>query len=201
MDIGRQASEIISDAERRIQELVRHALQQRDYEAVQRLSAIARSIAEVGAVEVPDAAPLMQTTQRVPAQRSPKVSPTVATTGSHLPRFFKDGSEANLVKLGYSKSDRRTYEHRSPRDVLDRLVGLIVEIGTQGRRFTTDQILPAAETRLADVPSYQVYLCLAFLVQRGIVRKIGRLGYVIDESVENDVATAVHSAWEALPVR
>ena len=46
------------------------------------------------------------------------------------------------MKVGYSKSERRTYEHRAPQDVLDRLAALLSEIAAAGRQFVTDSHTP-----------------------------------------------------------
>jgi hypothetical protein len=52
------------------------------------------------------------------------------------PRFKREGE--TLVKIGWSKSDWATYEHRSPRDVLDRLVAAIKRVAVRDERFTTE---------------------------------------------------------------
>ena len=102
------------------------------------------------------------------------------------------------MKVGYSKSERRTYEHRAPQDVLDRLAALLSEIGAAGRQFVTDSLLPPAETRLMDVPSYQVYLCLAFLIRGGFVRRQGRAGYTVVGGLADELCGAVASAWNTV---
>ena len=114
-----------------------------------------------------------------------------------LPVFQVDDDGQTLVKVGYSKSDRREYEHRSPREVLDRLTSLVTKLGAGGRRFTTEQILPPGEDQLADLPSYQVYLCLALLVRTGLLVRHGRQGYTVPEGA--DLKQAVDQAWSNLP--
>ena len=50
-----------------------------------------------------------------------------------------------------------------------------------------------------DVPSYQAYLCLAWLVAAGLVSRHGRQGYTV--AAAGDVDAAVEAAWQALPKR
>ncbi len=120
----------------------------------------------------------------------------IPETGRY-PVFQVDDDGQTLVKVGYSKSDRREYEHRSPREVLDRLTTLVTKLGAGGRRFTTEQILPPGEDQLADLPSYQVYLCLALLVRTGLLVRHGRQGYTVPEGA--DLKQAVDQAWSNLP--
>ena len=116
---------------------------------------------------------------------------------SAYPHFCQEGDA--LVKIGWSKSDRATYEHRSPRDVLINLAGMISDLGRQGQRFTTDTLLGMGADRLKDVPSYQIYLCLAFILQRGLVERHGRQGYTLPRP--ETVVADVDGAWAELPKR
>lgn len=115
------------------------------------------------------------------------------------PQFYRDGQQ--LVKIGYSKSERRTYEHRSPRAVLDRLRVLVMELGKSGAKFTTEQLTPPLELRMKDVPSYQVYLCLAFMIRRGLVVRHGRSGYTIVGGHEQELPAGIEKAWGRLAAR
>jgi hypothetical protein len=113
--------------------------------------------------------------------------------------FYRNDRE--LIKIGYSKTDRRTYEHRSPKELLDRLVGVVANLGSNGRRFITEQLILPQDARLADVPSYQVYLCLAFLVLNGLVQKHGRSGYTIAAEHAKDLSLGLNAKWNELPIR
>src|SRR5438105_2007566 len=101
--------------------------------------------------------------------------------------------------MGWSKSDKATYEHRSPRDVLDRLVARIAKAGGRGERFTTEQIMPLHDSDGSELPSYQAYLCLAWLVAEGLIERYGRQGYTVADVTS--LPPAVDRAWSALPKR
>lgn len=85
--------------------------------------------------------------------------------------------------------------------MLDRLANLLLTIGADGKQFNTERMLPPVEKSLADLPSYQVYLCLAFLVLSGLVKKHGRSGYTIAAEHAGELAKAVAEKWNQLPVR
>ena len=78
---------------------------------------------------------------------------------------------------------------------------MISYIGTNARRFTTDEILSAGKKQLVDVPTYQVYLCLAYLLLHNFLRRIGRLGYVISDDVATNLPASLDAAWNSLPER
>ena len=48
----------------------------------------------------------------------------------------------------------------------------------KGKIFVVDDLLPVHDAAGEELPSYQVYLALAWLRQAGIVEKKGRDGYV-----------------------
>ena len=105
------------------------------------------------------------------------------------------------MKSGYRKSDRRQYEHRSPRTVLDQLVEELDSIGAGGRLFSTEGLIGEGSARLSDHPTYQVYLCLAFLVHHGLLVKMGRQGYTIAASARTNFRVAVQDAFASLPTQ
>jgi hypothetical protein len=211
MDIASQVAEILSEAERKLAALTADALERRDYAAVQTLSAIAERIAggkgarlheggasrweAVTAVDLAEQETIdHRTSSRFPATPSKSNAPT-----NPFPHFYRDGEQ--LIKIGYSKSERRTYEHRSPRAVLERLAGLLVNIASEGQLFTTERILKELELESPALPTYQIYLCLGFLVRSGLVQKNGRLGYTLVVPLGGEFADAVRAAWETLAAR
>jgi hypothetical protein len=173
--------------------LVAVALENRDHSVAQRLSAIAGRVAAANVVDVDVS---HGDGKELPQKRN---ADSNSRPQAPFPQFYRE--ENQLVNIGYSKSERRSYEHRSPHEVVERLVKLLLVIGVEGKQFNTERILPPVEKALADVPSYQVYLCLAFLVIKGLVRKHGRSGYTISPEHAADLSAAVNAQWNALPAR
>lgn len=56
----------------------------------------------------------------------------------HYPRFLREGE--NLIKIGWSKSERAEYEHKSPKRLLAALCEALMV--ARGRRITMDKVLP-----------------------------------------------------------
>ncbi|MFN4241825.1 MAG: hypothetical protein ACK4PI_01160 [Tepidisphaerales bacterium] len=120
--------------------------------------------------------------------------------GKEYPRFYRDRDDM-LVKVGYSKSSRREYEHRAPKDVLDKVVAVALELGSGERLFTSEALLAHKPSGLAEVPPYQSYLCLAFLLHHGFLVRVGRSRYALAAGREFGFRDAVARAVGTLPLR
>lgn len=214
MDFDRRLKEIVEGAEKAVAALAAEAASQRDYARAGMLLAVAQRIEQSGRLpaaarvqhfnpavgnghHAPPPAPLPQATAAVPSDDAGerRASPVPRRTKpSDYPRFRREGE--TLVKIGWSKSDGSTYEHRSPLAVLHRLVARVGEVGRGGRRFTSDELLPLPDGRGGEWPSYQVYLCLAWLVSAGLLVRHGRQGYTLNTPT---LAAAVEERWRELP--
>lgn len=191
MEYDRRVSEIIAEAERALARLAAEAAAARDYGRAGTLLAIAERVG--AAAGVASATTPTPAASDVPPPPRPSRKNSAAT---QYPQFRREGD--TLVKVGWSKSDKRVYEHRSPRDVLVRLIGRIAEVGAAGRRFVTAQLFPLIGRDGDELPGYQGYLCLAWLVGSGVVRKYGRQGYSVESPVQ--LKAAADEAWNRLPV-
>jgi hypothetical protein len=206
MDYDRRVQEIIEEAEKALAALAAEAASDRDYQRASMLIGVAQRVA--GALRQ-ETAPKRDAPARSASSTadSSAASPTGRRgavqerngkgSAAVYPRFKRE--DDTLIKVGWSKSDRATYEHKSPRSILDRLVARIAEIGSTGERFTTEQILPLLDDDNSELPSYQAYLCLAWLVVAGLLERHGRQGYTI--SANGGFHHAVEAQWEQLPSR
>ncbi len=128
------------------------------------------------------------------AVNSPNTTSRRAQKPSEYPRFEREGER--LVKIGWSKKDRAAYEHKAP---ITAVVATGERLRAQPKAFTMDQILPLRDETGADVPSYQVYLVVAWLRQLGLVERNGNDGYTtLRDKLSDD---AVQEAWLSLPAR
>jgi hypothetical protein len=115
-------------------------------------------------------------------------------TRSEYPRFERDGER--LVKIGWSKKDRQSYEHRAPYSAI---VAVYEALRNTKGSFTMDQILPLKDSDGGDIPSYQSYMIVAWLRQRGVVERNGNDGYTIHrDRLSRDAANTM---WQSLPIR
>jgi hypothetical protein len=94
---------------------------------------------------------------------------------SAYPRFHRDGDR--LVKTGWSKKNRESYEHRAPRGTVIAFVRHLVSRVGAGEVFGIEGLLPVPDVSNGEVPAYQVYLTLAWLRTVGAIEKKGRDGY------------------------
>jgi len=117
---------------------------------------------------------------------------------AEYPRFIRDND--NLVKVGWSRSEKTEYEHRSPKKTIAIVATALAKAGANGRRFTVDQILPLLDPDDGNrVPDYRVYLCLAWLRSLRLVVQHGRQGYSLASKAPIDALFETH--WESLPKR
>jgi len=114
------------------------------------------------------------------------------------PKFMRDGD--HLVKIGWSKKEKAQYEHKSPKSVLGQLLESLLAAGREGHRFTTEDVLPLYEAADgSEIPSYQAYLCLAWLRSESLIEQHGRQGYSL---VKPDrLAASAEECWERLARR
>ena len=115
---------------------------------------------------------------------------------SAYPKFLRLKDE--LVKIGWSKREKKEYQHKAPRRVVDCLVDRLLSLGGNGNLFTTEDLLPLHDpTDGADVPSYQLYVCLAWLRHENLVHQQGRQGYRLADA--SALRHALATCWEHLP--
>ena len=114
------------------------------------------------------------------------------------PKFLKDKND--LVKIGWSKSEKSPYEHKAPKSVIGVLAQALMQAGRGGRRFAMDEILPLKQSGGdGDVPSYQAYLALAWLRVESLVTQHGRQGYSLPKGV--NLPDEAERRWGKLPAR
>jgi hypothetical protein len=114
------------------------------------------------------------------------------------PKFIREGE--TLVKVGWSKREKKPYEHKAPRRVLRAMVRTLVQAGKGGGRFTTDGFFPLKDTAdNSDIPDYQAYLVLAWLRDAGQIVQHGRQGYSLPGGT--DLTRESERLWDLLPTR
>jgi hypothetical protein len=203
MDTAQRTKAILLEAEKALAILASEAAKETEYEAASCLIDSAREVNSVAA----------RTLQRLghSAEKAPGTvgtnksialalrSPTRGKLNKNCyPKFLRQGDE--LVKIGWSPSEKAEYEHRSPRKVLVLLAAAIGKAGANGKRFAMDRVMPLVDlSNERRVPDYQVYLCLAWFRQLGFVKQHGRQGYSVASKAP--IEFLLESNWGNLPVR
>jgi len=128
----------------------------------------------------------------------PKKPHRSRTAQSEYPKFVREGD--SLVKIGWSRRDRKPYEHKAQRSVLRSLVQALVRVGSGGERFTVEALLPLKDTSAgSEIPDYQMYLTLAWLRSIGLIVQHGRQGYSLPEEMDLSRESELH--WGKLTAR
>ena len=127
---------------------------------------------------------------------SPKSGRLVKGRGrDSFPKFQREGDK--LLKIAWSKKERRPYEHRAPQAVIQTLIDAIRKRKGEGKLFEANDILPLLSATGEEYPSYQSYLALSWLRHVGVVTKKGREGYVLKPKAAN--SENIHRLWVSLP--
>jgi hypothetical protein len=212
----------LQECESRLRGLLTEAAAAGDYQAVMQLTEWARGVAAVKSLRPPTnwAGPDCLLPSDNEGNGANRVSSSVrAATGRSTRRRKKNSGQRargkrksvaaaypkfarlqnDLVKIGWSKKAKREYQHKAPRRVVDAIVDRLVEVGTDGQIFTTEQLLPLRDQDGdSEIPLYQVYACLAWLRSIGVVSQHGRRGYSTVR--DRDASALIEALWSELPV-
>lgn len=193
---------ILVRAEDELRTLIEEGLRTQKYRSIAQLAQIADGVARLrrdsvnaNPLTIParvesDAIPLPQLADVPGAPHGP---PTTAARRQVYPRFEREGDR--LVKVGWSKKDRRSYEHKAPRVAVD---AVVEKLASMGKSFSMDALLPVNSSS-GEIPSYQVYVIVAWLRQVGVVAKTARGDYA---AAKPGLAPAsIQQRWDALDVR
>jgi hypothetical protein len=116
-----------------------------------------------------------------------------SVTATSYPLFRRDGD--SLVKVGWSKKAKQTYEHRTPKKILLHVASIL-----RGKSaFNMQKLLPCRNYDGTDVPSYQAYMVVAWLSSVGAVKRDRRGDYRTIASAMSE--SAIDGAWDATPER
>ncbi len=213
------ALEVLSEAEASLRGMIEQALAEHRYGDV---AAIAKIVDEL--VELIDSTektlggepsptePVVASRPRPPtvahsrkrAKKSIATSPkpTLPTRQSVRSRreypYFEQDSD-KLIKVGWSKKDRRVYEHRAPRNAVFLFSKQVASKTAGNKVFTMDDILPLTDERGGEFPSYQAYLALAWLRSVGAIDRRGKDGYIVSDGTLNP--KRIEHLWNLVPPR
>jgi hypothetical protein len=199
MDTIQKANSLLRSTEADLRKLIELAVQEGRYSDVAKLAEIADLLGKIiSRAEVNDVSNLKSPGRNKSESQNLDVS-------EKLPKRQKSGEfpkfeieRDRLVKVGWSKKDRKIYEHRAERNLVQ-AASLHLARVTNQEVFKMDEILPISLEDGADVPSYQAYLVLAWLRHVGLVEKQGKDGY--QWTVERFDEPAFNAAWKSTPQR
>ncbi len=196
------ARQALEKARVSIKKLASDALEAGDYKELAQLASMAqglesmlgdRSNSSKSHLVVP-----VQTRRKAAKRKMPsrkRVLASVGVTQNEGPVFFRCGDY--LVKKAKSKSGG-SYEHKAPLEVLSQLGVELAHAAGPEDLLRMDEVVPAISLSLGyEVPSYQAYLCLAWLRREGLVVQHGRRGYTIPDA--GNLNNAISESFKSLP--
>ena len=100
------------------------------------------------------------------------------------PRF--ELIDDNLIRYGWSKREKREYNHKVPKPVFERVVTAMSKIRSFNKGPHTAEAIIEQANEGADepVPNYQVYAVLGFLKAENAIEQQGREGYLIPDNFD-----------------
>lgn len=204
MDTIQSARRVLADAESRLRQMMEEALREQRYEHVAKIAGLAQGVSRILQSQVAQNSRELNTLTEpngllagVPSPPTKKPTRTKSRTAS-FPKFERDGER--LVKIGWSKKNKSSYEHRATKDGVYAFVHHLVGSVTEDKVFLVEDLLPVPDgADGGELPAYQVYLILAWLRQSGAVEKKGRDGYVFRRADLHD--DAVEELWAKLPIQ
>jgi hypothetical protein len=192
-----RAVNVISEAEASLRRMIGEAAEGGDYSAVQVLVGWASQLHELCEHPSASATSYDLCVKDVAAKTNTPNDvrqPKVRSKSNSYPFFEKCGD--NLVKIGWSKSSRSQYQHKSPRIVARKLAEALSREAKQGGIIATEKLMPVKLDDGSLVPDYQVYVSLAWFRQIGVVKQNGRQGYTVRKP--NDLGKLIEAAWSDL---
>jgi hypothetical protein len=194
---------ILAGADASLRQLMEAALREQRYSDVAEIAGLADGIARLlqgRPVEqaTPHPSPVPFTLSMPASSGSPTPKQSAKSPKSQYPRFERDDDK--LVKIGWSKKNKATYEHRSPHEAVIAFARHLSGTVTEGKVFAVEDLLPVPDVANGgEIPAYQVYLTLAWLQHVGAVAKKGRDGYVLRRGGLGN--GTLDSFWASLPIR
>lgn len=215
MNLYARAASILEGAEEEFRVLIQEAAAEGRYHDVLGLTGVVQRLSglldEAGFSQMQsgrgDSVPVGQT--HVSVQRSPRDKPGRSgttqvrphrsqvidqSTDSGYPRFLRQGDR--LVKIGWSDRDEKEYEHKAPRSCAMAVAETLRKRLASDRSFSIADILPVYDSTGQEVPSYQVYLVVAWLRSLGLVQREGKNAYRSGDS--NGSVPTFNELWKSL---
>lgn len=192
---------ILSKAETDLRQLISEAAMAGDYRSIDAARAIAVSIHDLNA-RISNGTlaskPLRpQTEQSDEIARGKRKSSRRKGGHGDYPKF--ELRKGYLVKIGWSKKQRREYSHKVPATIFDKTVEALTSLSKSGTGpFMVEQIIKKVSgSETETLPAYQIYVVIALLRGANCIGQIGKEGY----SIPLDLTEKASKVWESLSSR
>lgn len=199
-ELRKQIDQILSETEVGLRNLIVGAAEKGDYVGVEEVRRIAVAVHNLR-VQNED---VVFEAKQPPEVRRSSSEPTAHTRkksarkgiSSKYPTFElrKDA----IVRIGWSKKQRREYNHKVPRSVYDLSVkAMEMLLSKKKGPFMAEQIIDELNQSRSDaIPSYQVYVVIGLLREKNLIKQIGRDGYEIPSDISSIAGNLLNNMRE-----
>jgi hypothetical protein len=186
---------VLTKAENELQEVIVEAAKAGDYRGVDAGRAAAVEICNLKArILKPSSKGELKTESNV--SRAKKKVATKRHGRGKYPKF--EVKNDSLVRIGWSKKEKREYTHKVPKRVLYETVEVMGRLA-QGETgpFMAEKIIEQVNNADSEaIPSYQIYVVIGFLRKLNCIKQIGREGY----DIPMELLTRAKKEWGKLSI-
>jgi hypothetical protein len=206
------ARSYLEQAESELRGIIISAVNGGSYDVVTRLTDLSAKVRQlIETLPSPVAAPLLATGDRdeqeplshAEHRSGPRSSNEDDGKAKRASKGTEDGyprfliRDDQLVKLGWSSSSDKEYEHRVPRSGLDAFIEYVGSLRRSRFPVTAEAIAKGIQKSDSQrILGYQVYVVAAWLKSLDLLRSEGRQGYFIPDGM--NWPEAVGAAWDTL---
>jgi len=191
-DLKEKIQTVLTKAENELQEIIIEAAKAGDYRGVDAGRAAAVEIKNLK-IRILKPSSKREFKTESDAMRSKKKVAAKRHGRSKYPKFeVKNGA---LVRIGWSKKDKREYTHKVSKQVFYQTVEEMGRLAQGGAGpFMAEKIIEQVNNSEAEtIPSYQIYVVIGLLRKLNCIKQIGREGY----DIPTDIDTKARIEWEA----
>lgn len=192
-NLKEKIEEVLTKAENELQEVIVEAAKEGDYRGVDAGRAAAVEICNLKArILKPSSKGELKSESNV--SRTKKKVATKRHVRGKYPKF--EIKNDTLVRIGWSKKERREYTHKVTKRVFYETVEVMGRLAKGGAGpFMAETIIEQVNNAESEtIPSYQIYVVIGFLRKLNCIKQIGREGY----DIPIDLAQKVESEWRNL---
>ncbi len=196
-NIKDEINEILVKAERDLQQLIAKAAEVGDYRGVDTARSVAVKINEIQRQIIERGIVSTSFSKKMEAGGKVKTGKrkSVARKGKKggYPKF--EVKKDTLIRIGWSKKQKREYSHKLSRAIFDLTVNSMESLAKNSAGpFMAEEIIEKVNKAGTDIPSYQIYVMIGMLKKMGCIKQVGREGY----QISNVFKEKAENTWMAL---
>lgn len=188
--------EILNKTESDIQEMIIEAAQAGDYRSVDMARAAAVNIKNLR-TQISNPADKANPMSMKGVSRAKRKAASRKGAKTDYPQFKV--TKDTLIRIGWSKKQRREYIHKAPRFVFEQTVKAMTALSQSGAGpFTAEQIIEHIDSMESEtIPSYQIYVVIGLLRRTNCIKQLGRDGY----DIPTELVEKAENKWSELSNR